>query len=60
MHERGGAAARRDDEGFDAKPADKIGNADASLVSREIALIPGQAKGRIRQLKNEGIELCLR
>lgn len=59
MHDRCGADSRSHDEGFNAESANEVGNPLAVFVRREVALVPGQTKGRVWELDYEGVEFGL-
>src|SRR4029079_6472154 len=57
---RWGTPSRSNDEGFNAEPANEVGNPLAVFVSREVALVPGQTKGSVRELYYERVKFGLR
>src|SRR6516164_8837697 len=52
--------ARSHDKGFDAESADELAVTDTIFVSLDIALVPGQAKRRIRHLDDEQVKVGVR
>ena len=60
MNDRRPGGAGRDDEGLDAEPADERADPDTVLVGLNVALIPGQAEGRIGDLDHEKVEFGIR
>jgi len=50
-------ASRSDDERFNAEPAGEIADTISVSVGVDVALVPGKAEGRVRNLNNEDVEL---